>query len=95
MAQPGEDYLTFSYPPYALIPVWILVFLPFQWAQAIWMATLIIGFVFGLILLFPQAPKVVSPFHTFDLPGHVWYFNGKFCHSNCDHSSVQYQILFL
>lgn len=61
VAQPGEDYLTFSYPPYALIPVWILTFLPFDWAQAIWMAILIIGFVFGLILLFPLAPKWLAP----------------------------------
>lgn len=60
-AQPGEDYLTFSYPPYALIPIWILTFLPFHWAQALWMAALIIGFVFGLFLLFPQAPKWLAP----------------------------------
>jgi hypothetical protein len=61
LAQPGEDYLTFSYPPYALIPIWILTFLPFQWAQAIWMSTLIIGFVLAVVLLFPQAPRWLAP----------------------------------
>lgn len=60
-AQPGEDYLTFSYPPYALIPIWILAYLPFQWAQALWMSALIIGFVMMVFLIFPQAERLIAP----------------------------------
>lgn len=57
LAQPGEDYLTFSYPPFALMPLFLLVWLPFDWAQAIWMASLILGLVIILLLSFPKAPR--------------------------------------
>lgn len=57
LAQPGEDYLTFSYPPFSLIPILPLIFLSFGWAQAIWMSLLVFSLVIGIIKFFPQAPK--------------------------------------
>ncbi len=41
-AKPAEDQLAFAYPPYALLPVIPLLFLPFEWAQAGWMALCIL-----------------------------------------------------
>ena len=45
---PGENLMTFSYPPYALLPFVPLVLLPLKWAQSIW-----ISFLFTLLLILP------------------------------------------
>lgn len=42
LANPDEDQLAFAYPPYALLPVIPLLLLPFEWAQAGWMALCIL-----------------------------------------------------
>ena len=47
-ALPGENLMTFSYPPYALLPFLPLAFLPLKWAQSIW-----ISFLFTLLLILP------------------------------------------
>jgi len=48
VAQPGENLLTFSYPPYALFLFFPLAFLPLKLAQSIW-----ISFLFSLLLILP------------------------------------------
>jgi hypothetical protein len=48
LAQPGENLLTFSYPPYALFLFYPLAFLPLKLAQSIW-----VSFLFSLLLIFP------------------------------------------
>lgn len=42
LAKPEEDQLGFAYPPYALLPAIPFLFLPFEWAQAGWMALCIL-----------------------------------------------------
>jgi hypothetical protein len=53
LAQAGDDYLYFSYPPYALIPLLPLVHLPFDWVQAVWLAILIVA-LFLVLSIFCQ-----------------------------------------
>ena len=48
VAQPGENLLTFSYPPYALFLFYPLAFIPLKLAQSIW-----ISFLFSLLLILP------------------------------------------
>ncbi|MBW6475445.1 MAG: DUF2029 domain-containing protein, partial [Anaerolineaceae bacterium] len=48
LAQPGENLLTFSYPPYALFPFYPLAFLPLKLAQSTW-----VSFLFSLLLILP------------------------------------------
>ncbi len=50
LAEPGENLMTFSYPPYALLPFLPLSFLPLKWAQSIWVA-----FLFSTLLVLPLA----------------------------------------
>lgn len=55
-ALPGEDQLAFAYPPYILLPLIPLITLPFDWAQAIWLAFNLTALVTAAWLLFPRAP---------------------------------------
>ncbi|HNT54285.1 MAG TPA: hypothetical protein PKG95_06200 [Anaerolineaceae bacterium] len=52
----GEDQMIFAYPAHSLLLVGPLAALPFDWAQAIWMALGITGLVLLPLLLFPQRP---------------------------------------
>ncbi|KPL76127.1 hypothetical protein ADN00_12370 [Ornatilinea apprima] len=56
-ADPSEDQLTFSYPPYVLLAIFPLVYLPFTWAQAVWMALLLVLQILLPLFLFPRAPR--------------------------------------
>ncbi len=57
LAQPGENLLTFSYPPYALIPFLPLAFLPLKLAQSIWVAFLFSTLLVLPLLAFPRIPR--------------------------------------
>jgi len=57
LAQPGEDFLTFSYPPFALLPLLPLVFLTFDWVQAIWLSILLISLILMMITCFLNSPR--------------------------------------
>lgn len=50
-AAPGEDELGFAYPPYALLPILPLSLLPFEWAQAAWMAFSILALISALLYI--------------------------------------------
>lgn len=56
-ALPGEDELGFAYPPYALFPIMILSFIPFDWAQAFWMALCILMLV-SAVYFSSHPPKI-------------------------------------
>lgn len=56
-ADPTEDQLTFSYPPYVLLAILPLVYLPFTWAQAIWMGLLLVLLVMLPMFMLPRAPR--------------------------------------
>ncbi|HNR46212.1 MAG TPA: glycosyltransferase family 87 protein [Anaerolineaceae bacterium] len=55
-AEPSEDQMIFAYPAHSLLLVGPLAWLPFDWAQALWMALGIIGLVLLPLVLFPRAP---------------------------------------
>ncbi|MHB8135755.1 MAG: hypothetical protein ACYDH1_16215 [Anaerolineaceae bacterium] len=57
LAKPGEDYLTFSYPPFALLPILPFIFFTFDWVQAIWLSILIISLILVMIACFPNSPR--------------------------------------
>lgn len=38
----GEDQLRYVYPPYGLLPILPLTLLPFSWAQAFWMSSILV-----------------------------------------------------
>ena len=57
LALPGEDFLTFSYPPFALLPLLPFVFLTFDWVQAIWLSILLISLILMMITSFPNSPR--------------------------------------
>jgi hypothetical protein len=54
-ALPGEDQLAFAYPPYVLLAVWPLLWLGFDWAQALWTAFLLLGLLAIMALAYPGA----------------------------------------
>ncbi|PKO04919.1 MAG: hypothetical protein CVU41_14255 [Chloroflexi bacterium HGW-Chloroflexi-3] len=56
VAQPGENLLTFSYPPYALFLFYSLAFLPLKLAQSIWISLL-----FSLLLILPLLSYPLIP----------------------------------
>ena len=60
LVKPGEDQLGFAYPPYALLPVWPLLGLSFDWAQAIWTGFLLLSLVSAVALAYPGAPAWIS-----------------------------------
>ena len=57
LAKPGEDYLTFSYPPFALLPILPFIFFTFDWVQAIWLSILLISLILVMIACFPNSPR--------------------------------------
>ncbi len=57
LAKPGEDQLAFVYPPYALLAILPVVALPFDWAQAVWIALLLLALVTAFALAYPRAPR--------------------------------------
>jgi len=57
LAEPGEDYLYYNYPPYALISLIPFVYLPFDWVQAIWMSIGIIAIILSLFFSFPRSSR--------------------------------------
>ncbi|GAP15262.1 predicted membrane protein [Longilinea arvoryzae] len=56
LATENDDQMAFVYPPYSLLPLAPLAGLPFDWAQAIWMAFFIVGSVSAMLLVFPRRP---------------------------------------
>ena len=56
---PGEDQLAFANPPFALIPNLLLLGLPFEWSQAIWMAFSLLACFILLIAASPGRPRPV------------------------------------
>jgi len=56
LARPGEDALGFAYPPYALLPVFPLLLLHFEEAQAIWMAVCILLMMTAVFVSGPRVP---------------------------------------
>ena len=55
-AAPGEDQLGFAYPPFSILAILPLLFLPFDWASAVWLALLILCWVAAVFLITRQAP---------------------------------------
>jgi hypothetical protein len=57
LAQHGENLLTFSYPPYALILFYPLAFLPLKLAQSIWISLLFSLLLILPLLSYPRIPR--------------------------------------
>ena len=55
-AAPGEDQLGFAYPPFSILAILPLLFLPFDWASAVWLALLILGWAAAVFLITRRAP---------------------------------------
>ncbi|MDQ7030573.1 MAG: glycosyltransferase 87 family protein [Ardenticatenia bacterium] len=55
LSRPGEDQLAFVYPPYSLILLWPVAFMPFMWARSIWFA-LHLWWLLGLIFVLGKDP---------------------------------------
>lgn len=56
LATDQDDQMGFAYPPYSLLAIAPLAGLSFDWAQAIWMAFVLMGSVFAMLLAFPRRP---------------------------------------
>jgi hypothetical protein len=56
LARPDEDPMQFSYPAYALVMVIPFFFMPFDWAQAAWMAFNLASILTIAFVLFPKTP---------------------------------------
>lgn len=56
LANETDDRMAFVYPPYSLLLLAPIAGLPFDWAQAIWMAFFIIGSVSAMLLAYPHRP---------------------------------------
>lgn len=56
LAGEQDDRMGFAYPPYSLLILAPLAGLPFAWVQAIWMAFVLLGSVFIMLLIFPRRP---------------------------------------
>ncbi len=54
LALPGEDQFAFAYPPFALLPIFPTIWMPYVWAQSFWMALLILLLITGLVLSAPS-----------------------------------------
>ncbi len=55
-AAPEEDQLGFAYPPFSILAILPLLFLPFDWASAVWLALLILGWAGAVFLITRGAP---------------------------------------
>lgn len=56
LATDQDDQMGFAYPPYSLLVIAPLAGLSFDWAQAIWMAFVLMGSVFAMLMAFPRRP---------------------------------------
>lgn len=56
LANANDDQLGFSYPPYSLLLLAPIAHLPFDWAQAFWMAFFLMGTTCSMLILFPKRP---------------------------------------
>lgn len=55
-AEPGEDQLGFAYPPFSILPILPLLFLPFDWASAVWLSLLTLGWVGAVFWITRKSP---------------------------------------
>ena len=55
-ALPGEDQLGFAYLPFSILTILPLLFLPFDWASAVWLSLLILCWVAAVLLITRRAP---------------------------------------
>lgn len=53
LTRPDEDQVNFAYPLYVIYLFWPLTFVPYPWAQAVWMVVLQFALIGGTLLLFP------------------------------------------
>ncbi|PKO13043.1 MAG: hypothetical protein CVU39_21135 [Chloroflexi bacterium HGW-Chloroflexi-10] len=56
LAKPGEDQMAFSYPLYAMLPVFPTLRMPFDWAQPFWLSFNLIALSSALFIAFPKRP---------------------------------------
>lgn len=56
LARPGEDPIQFSYPAYVLVMVLPFIRMPYEWAQAAWMAFNLASILTLAFLIFPKTP---------------------------------------
>jgi hypothetical protein len=56
LATEQDDQMGFAYPPYSLLILAPIAGLSFDWVQAIWMAFVLMGSVFAMLLAFPRRP---------------------------------------
>jgi hypothetical protein len=56
LALPGEDQVGFAYPPHALLPVLPTLWLPYDWASALWLAFGVLALV-GAMAAFRRVPR--------------------------------------
>ncbi|MFQ5575667.1 MAG: glycosyltransferase family 87 protein [Anaerolineae bacterium] len=61
LSRPDEDQVNFAYPLYTVYLFWPLAFVPYAWAQAIWMVVLQFALLGGTTLLFGLARWRVPP----------------------------------
>lgn len=61
LSGPLEDQLGFAYPPYALLAIFPLLWLPFDWAQAIWIALLLLALMLAGVTALPGARRWLLP----------------------------------
>jgi hypothetical protein len=54
LAGPEDDQMGFAYPPYALLPTLPFALLPFDWAQAFWLAFCFLSLVSALYAIQPS-----------------------------------------
>jgi hypothetical protein len=69
LARPGEDQMAFSYPLYAMLPVFPTLSLSFDWAQPFWLSFNLIALSSALLIAFPKRPLrallFALPFYPF------------------------------
>jgi hypothetical protein len=78
LAAPEENQMAFANPPYALLPLYPLILLPFEWSSACWIAFLLLALVTGLILAFPNAPRWAGPSFLLFYPAFFGLLLGNF-----------------
>jgi hypothetical protein len=59
LAGPTEDQVGFAYIPFVIFPLLPILWLPFDWSQAIWMAFTILACFFFLVAACPGRPRPV------------------------------------
>jgi hypothetical protein len=56
LLEPGKDPMRFAYPPYALVSLWPLVWMTFDWVQAIWFSFNLLVLAIFLRIALPRLP---------------------------------------